>query len=120
MPRNFDELLSQDRTFIVRGETFTWRDVRPEVLTELSGIDEEDPKAAWEALDRQIMLFIVPEDHERWMRLRAREDEPITVRQLGAIFEYLVGEQTDRPTQTPSPSVPGPGKTVRSSKAESR
>jgi hypothetical protein len=116
-PHNFDELLSGDKTFIVRGQTFTWRDVRPEVLTTLGQINGDEPDAIWAAQDDQILNFLVPEDHERWKNLRAREDEPITIRQFNAILEYLVEQQTDRPTQTPSPSASGRGKQGASSKA---
>lgn len=120
MPKNFDELLSQDHTFIVRGETFTWREVRPEVLTSLRKLeidDETDPNLVWEALDEQIMKFLVPEDRERWKRLRQNEDTPITIRQLNAILEYIISEQTERPFEMPSPSVSGRGRTAVSSKA---
>lgn len=121
MPRNFDDLLPEDHTIIVRGQTFTWREVRPEVLSAmgqaLSAVNDDDPEAGWSSIDDQILQFLVPEDHERWKALRAQADAPVTIKQINAILDYLVGEQSDRPTTTPSPSVSGPGKTVRSSKA---
>lgn len=124
MAKSFDDLVSSERTFVVRGETFTWRDVRPEVLTafkpEENGDKDKDPEdnsGIWKQLDEQILLFLVPEDQERWTNLRAREENPVTIVQLNAILEWLVGEQTDRPTQTPSPSASGPGKIARSLKA---
>lgn len=124
MARNFDDLVSQERTFVVRGETFTWRDVRPEILTAFqpseNGDDKKDPEdnsGIWKQLDEQIQLFLVPEDVERWTNLRAREENPVTIVQLNAILEWLVGEQTERPSQTPSPSDSGRGKTARSLKA---
>lgn len=124
MPKNFDDLISGERTFVVRGETFTWRDVRPEILTAFTptetaeeGKDPEDNSGIWKQLDEQISLFLVPEDVERWNNLRAREDNPVTIVQLNAILEWLVGEQTERPTQTPSPSGSGRGKTARSLQA---
>ena len=123
MPKNFDDLISQERTFVVRGETFTWRDVRPEILTAFQPTDEPkegedaDNSGIWKQLDEQIQLFLVPEDAERWANLRSREDNPVTIVQLNAILEWLVGEQTERPTQTPSPSGTGRGKTGRSLQA---
>lgn len=125
MPKNFDDLVSNDRTFVVRGETFTWKDVRPEVLTAFEIEEPEKDKdgnpvddgGIWKSIDDQIMLFIVNEDQERWKALRARDDNPVTIAQLNAILEWLVGEQTDRPTQTPSPSASGGGRTGRSLKA---
>lgn len=117
MAHNFDELLSEDRTFIVRGQTFTWRDVRPEVLTTLGQTNGDNPDDIWASQDEQILNFLVPEDHERWKNLRARDEDPVTISQFNAILEYLVGQQTDRPTPTPSPSATGRGKTAASSKA---
>lgn len=123
MPKSFDDLVSSERTFVVRGETFTWRDVRPEILTAFAPSESEEDEAKkeegdnssiWKTLDEQICLFLVPEDVERWMNLRAREDNPVTIVQLNAILEWLVAEQTERPTQTPSPSGSGRGKTARS------
>lgn len=124
MAKSFDDLISQERTFVVRGETFTWRDVRPEVLTAFQPTEEEpeegkaaDNSGIWKQLDEQIQLFLVPEDVERWQKLRARDENPVTIVQLNAILEWLVGEQTERPTQTPSPSGTGRGKTGRSLQA---
>lgn len=122
MAKSFDDLVSTERTFVVRGETFTWRDVRPEVLTAFTPAesaedeksDPEDNSGIWKTLDEQIALFLVPEDVERWNNLRAREENPVTIVQLNAILEWLVAEQTERPTQTPSPSGSGRGKTARS------
>lgn len=116
--KNFDELLSEERTFVVRGETFRWRDVRPEVLTAMGSAigDDTDPNNIWKAQDEQILLFIHDEDHDKWKALREREEDPVTVRQFNAILEWLVSEQTDRPTPTPSPSASGRGRTAASSR----
>lgn len=115
MARNFDELLSDERTFVVRGETFTWRDVKPEVITGmLESGNGDDP---WAAQDAQILHFIIPEDHERWKALRARDDDPVTIRQFNAIYQFLVEQVTDLPTTPPSTSAPGAGKRAASSKA---
>lgn len=117
--RNFDEMLAKDREFTVRGEKFRWNDVRPEVLTlfQLSeNGDSESETYVWRLLDAQIMLFIDPEQHERWKELRARETDPVTIAQLEAILAWLMEEQTGRPLQQPSPSAPGRGKTAASSK----
>lgn len=117
MARNFDDLLSSDRTFVVQGETFTWRDVRPEILdTILAPTENGDAASMWERQDEMIMHFLVPEDHERWKNIRAREEKPVTIAQFNAILEYLVEAQTERPTQTPSPSASGRGKRAQSSK----
>lgn len=122
--KNFDELLSEDKTFTVRGQTFTWMEVRPEVLSAMgralaakSEDEAEDDEAAWKSIDEQIKMFLIEEDRERWDTLRARDQDPVTIKQVNAILQYLVEEQTDRPTETPSPSASGPGRTARTSKA---
>ena len=122
MSKNFDELLAEDRTFEVRGEKFEYVDVRPEVLSAFQPEEEEEGKepdtnAIWRSIDDQILLFLPTSDHDRWRELRAREDKPVTVTQLNAVLTWLVEEQTDRPSQTPSPSASGAGKTARTSKA---
>lgn len=119
MSKNFDEMLPQDREFTVGGETFHWRDVRPEVLTSFepsrNGDTPDDDNAAWRLMDDQILLFIEPAEHDKWAELRARDEKPVTIAQLNAILLWLMQEQTGRPTQAPSPSGSGRTKTAASS-----
>lgn len=121
--KNFDEMLAKDREFTVGGETFRWRDVRPEVLTSFEPSTngaEPDDNAAWRLMDDQILLFIAQDEHDRWRELRARDDNPVTIAQLNAILLWLMEEQTGRPTVQPSPSAAGRGPTAATSKAASR
>ncbi len=115
--KDFNDLLAQDRQFKVQDQTFTWRDVRPEVLTMFeTDTNGDDPNAVWDLMDRQIVLFLPADEHERWSELRAREDKPVTIGQMNAILTWLMEEQTGRPTEQPSPSASGRGKTAASSK----
>jgi hypothetical protein len=118
MPRDFDDLLSKDHKFTVRGETFAYKEVRPEILTAFepstNGKGEDD---VWALMDEQILLFLEDSEHERWKTLRAREKDPVTIAQINAILTWLMEEQTGRPTQTPSPSASGRGRTAASSTA---
>ncbi len=119
--KNFDEMLPKDREFTVGGETFHWRDVRPEVLTSFepstNGSAPDDDNAAWRLMDEQILLFLSADEHDAWRSLRARDDRPVTIAQLNAILLWLMEEQTGRPTQAPSPSAPGRTQTKATSKA---
>ncbi len=121
MSKNFDEMLPTDREFTVGGETFHWRDVRPEVLTSFepsrNGDSPDDDNAAWRLMDDQILLFIEPAEADRWREVRARDTQPVTIAQLNAILLWLMEEQTGRPTQAPSPSASGRTKTSATSKA---
>jgi hypothetical protein len=115
--KDFNDLLAKERQFKVQDETFTWRDVRPEVLTEFEvNTNGDDPNAVWDLMDRQILLFLDEEQHGRWKELRAREKEPVTIGQINAVLTWLMEEQTGRPTEQPSPSAPGRGKIAASSK----
>jgi hypothetical protein len=118
--KDFDELKTKDREFKVGGELFHWRDVRPEVLTSFTAPDTNGDGGVdqtWALLDAQILLFVAPDEHERWHALRARDDDAVTVQQLTSILTWLMEEQTGRPTETPSPSDPGRGRTAATSKA---
>jgi hypothetical protein len=119
--KNFDDMLATDREFTVGGETFHWRDVRPEVLTSFQPADENgaaDENSTWRLMDDQILLFVEPAEADRWREVRARDDKPVTIAQLNAILLWLMEEQTGRPTVAPSPSAPGRGQTAATSKAK--
>ena len=116
--KDFNDLLAKEREFKVQDKTFTWRDVRPEVLSSFDiDTNGDDPNAVWGLMDRQILLFISEDQQAAWKELRAREENPVTIGQMNAVLTWLMEEQTGRPTEQPSPSAPGPGKTARSSKA---
>jgi hypothetical protein len=119
--RNFDEVLETNLVFTLRGEEFTLRDVRPEVIA--SWEDEDAPTTAAEglaAIDVKIKTLLAPEDVERYDALRAREDEPVNLRQLKALVEWIVEVQSDRPTEAPSPSDGGAGRRGATSSGRSR
>lgn len=122
MPKDFDEFLSTDRTFTVRGETFEWIETKPEVLAlwdpESVPTNGKEAEATWglRLLDAQVKLFLNPEDQKRWDELRARDEQPVTQRQMIELVKWLVAEQAERPTETPSPSDSGRGRTAASSK----
>lgn len=119
--RDFDEVLEQNLTFSIRGETFTLRDVRPEVIAEWE--DEENATTAADglkAIDTKILALLAEEDKARWTELRAREDDPVNLRQLKALVEWIVEVQSDRPTQPPSSSADGRGRREATSSGRSR
>ena len=116
MPRNFDELIAKDLSFVLAGETFTMHYVRPEVLAAWE--DEPDLDTAAESLlaaDQKIKLFLPEADHARYDAVRARDENPVTSEQLNAVLRWMIEVQTGRPTEQPSPSEPGPGSTEATS-----
>lgn len=120
MPKNFDELLKDDLSFILGGETFTMQYVKPEVMAAWE--DSPDPETAQDSIedaDERIKLFLLPGDAKRYEELRANEEAKVTSHQLNALLRWMVEVQTGRPTVTASDSQPGPGSTEASSTAPS-
>jgi hypothetical protein len=120
-PRNFDQDLSEDLEFIVAGETFKMKYVRPEVLAAWEDEEVADKsETALRQMDERIKLFLDNSNGaiERWDTLRAREDNPVSMGQINDLLLWMVEVQSGRPTTPPSPSVTGRGKTAASSKAE--
>lgn len=116
MPRNFDELLQDDLSFVLGGETFTMHYVKPEIMAAWE--DEDEVETAAETIveaDQKVKLFLIPGDQERYDKLREREENPVTSQQLNALLRWMVEVQTGRPTRPLSDSEPGPGSTEATS-----
>ena len=113
--KNFDEMLAKDREFQVGGETFHWRDVRPEVLEAFEPAEVQG--SVWKIYDDQILLFLAPDEHDRWRAVRAQDEKAVSIKQIQAILQWLVEEQTGLPTEPPAQSAPGRGATAATSKA---
>lgn len=143
MPQNFDELLIEDRVFVVSGEEFQWVHKHWSVLSELidegvaaaqNGAGEKDNEkeqttllGTMEGEAKEIAKYLDPKDHERWFALvndKEREN-PVTFVQLNAIGQWLVEQQTARPTDpgttgtTSAASSVGRGRRAPSSAAAS-
>lgn len=117
--RNFDEILEQDLEFQIGGETFKMRYVRPEVLAawEDEPIDEKSVDLL-KRQDERIMQMLNGDDgsRDRWKGLREREEGALPMVQLNELLRWMIEVQTSRPTNTPSPSAPGRGRTAATSK----
>lgn len=118
--KDFDaELLTEDLTFKIGGEVFQMHYVRPEVLASWGDESiEGDSDSLLKKQDERILSFLQQKDHERYMGLRAREEEAVPMVQINELLNWMVEVQTSRPTPAPSPSASGRGKTARSSSAE--
>lgn len=117
--KSFDDLLSNGKTFTVRGVKFHLRDLAPEdVFSEIKVQGEDDD--SWAFTDAAIRKFIPDSEHEAWMKLRADRENPVTIRQMNAAITWLWEETTGHPLPQPTTSEAGPGKTVTSSTAKSR
>ena len=117
--KNFDELLPKEREFEVRGKKFHYLDLSPEDVF----ADVEEPAngaSPWELSDRQILRFLPEAEHEAWRALRSDKENPVTIRQLNAVFAWLWEEATGIPLPQPELSASGAGTTATPSTARSR
>lgn len=119
--------MDRDRSFKIGGEEFTMRaGLRPEVLIPWEQLTEETSAAeVLQILDSIVLDFLEPygDSHDRYRALRERVEEPITLQDLQELVEWLIAEQTGRPTGQPSSSTPsavppGTGSTEGSSLRE--
>ncbi len=112
--KDFDALKATEREFKFGGETFRWRYQSPEALELFSDSTELE---GFPLLDAQIMLFLEDDQHDRYLEVRKRKEDPIPGGIIMALIQWLVEQQTNFPTVQPSPSEVGRGKTGPISKA---
>jgi len=115
--KDFDALLPSEREFTIRGQKFHYLDLSPEdVFAEVEPVNGSSP---WDLSDQQILRFIEPSEHEAWKALRADKQNPITIKQLNAVFTWLWEEATGIPLPQAELSQSGVGKTETSSTVRS-
>ena len=128
MPMNFDEERKAeidalgDRSFEVGGETFTRRaTIRPETALSYAALfqGELTPEESLKASDNGIMALIESEGHERWLALRAREDDALDNKTINKVLTWLIAQASGRPTEAPSSSGNGRKRTGTKSTDES-
>jgi len=113
-----DERSAQDRDFRIGGESFRMKSaVRPEAMIGYEGLTGETSALdALRVVDDMVISFLEGADAEaRYRKLRERDEDPVSMDDLNALVEWLVTEQTGRPTQVPSPSSGGHESTGASS-----
>jgi hypothetical protein len=119
---NLDEL-THDMEFIIGGEKFVVHDVPPDVLMTMEEVVEpeegEEEKGALDRVDEQIVMFLNgdADQVERYKAMRARTENPVPLWKLLEFRRLLWETQSNRPTNEPSGSASGRGRTVRTSEA---
>lgn len=121
--RNFDQMIPEDREFMLGGETFHWRPVHwrvysqfidtavAEGVSQAEGAQENRPlEETFVDLVNRVQLFLVPEEKEHFLETVNDEEKAITASQLGELSTWLLEVQTERsPTASSSPSGNGLG-----------
>ena len=113
---NFDETgvraerASGDLTFVIGGVTLRHRpSVEPELMAEWEDapLDLTSDQAI-EIVDKVIIGFIHPDDHELWEHVRQPgREHPVTYGDMLEVMRYLIATQAGRPTTAPSASTDG-------------
>jgi hypothetical protein len=129
MPVDFDQIRDQeDREFVIRGEMFKIQRVRPEVMEEVTALEDvfvaiEEPKYSdvVELAEKRLLLFLDDENGavDRWKKLRERKVDPITYTEITEISRLVLEKATGLPTVRPPASGTGGGSTTGSSSGES-
>lgn len=100
------------RTFTVCGESFVVRSsVKPDILAEFENITGDTPAAeVLSVIDRLIPELLEPSPNggpstsERWMAVRAQDEDPLTLDDMLDVTQWMVEQVTGRPTEPPAPS----------------
>jgi len=123
--KNFDEerqhRAERDRSFTIGGETFTYRaSVAPEKMAAwneaVTGEVSLGERKWLELYDETILGMLEPGQEEKWASVRNPDlDVPINLRDLTDLMEWLLAEQSGRPTESPSDSSETAGETATDS-----
>jgi hypothetical protein len=105
--RDFDEARKRrqdkDRSFKIGGETFVMKPgVRPEALADYEKIGPDStPTETLAIIDGIVLSMIDGADggHDRYVKVRESEDDPVTLGDMQELVEWLMEEQTARPTE---------------------
>ena len=114
-----------DRKFKIGGEEFQHRaGVRPELQQAWEEMPPETRGSeALKITDELIMAWLDvdadPTGPDRWRKLRERDTDPITTRDINNLVVWLYTQSTRRPTEPPSSSEDGRGETGQTSTATS-
>ena len=114
--KKFSDNLEQDRDFEFLGELFKWKLVHWSVITQIADGRSNGKQTNTEQLQEVIDLiptFLDDENDgpERMKKLLAGEEKPAPVGQVNSLYEWLLEVSSGRPTEAPSPSPAGRGKT---------
>lgn len=96
-------------SFKVYGEEFFCRPVIPGkiLLRFVKMSNSDDAGQTAQAIDEFFKHALLPESYDRFEALTNDPERLITVDTLAQIIQWIVEEQSDRPTQGPEPSQSG-------------
>jgi len=113
------------RTFRLRGQTFRVRNVNlDEYADAVTRLDEAERgadsyKEIWNAQADFLEVSIHRDDLQAFQAIRASSDDSLEPSDVRALYTWLWGQHTGRPTMSAEASTPGPSNSEASSKEAS-
>jgi hypothetical protein len=109
-----------DRTFILGGETFSYRaTVSYTVLERIAASSEQDGAALIRALEEAVIELLEEGQQDRFLAVIRSTEDPLSFSDLNDLCTWLTEAQVNRPTLAPLPSTAGDAKTSTSSTDDS-
>jgi hypothetical protein len=112
--RNFDEAREErekrDRSFVIGGETFTYRaGIAPEAFIRYNEMDTDTPEQdAIAIIDEAVVAFLEPGQDDLWRKVRdPQARHPLNIGDMRDLLSWLFEEQTNRPLSPGSDSSAG-------------
>lgn len=99
---------SEERTFVLGGETFTYRaEVSYLVLERIGGIGDDSGNGVIRDMEAAVIDMLEDGQEERFLAVAQRKENPITLAELNDLCQWLTEVQVNRPTEAPSLSTDG-------------
>lgn len=98
-----------DCQFTLAGRTLRYLPNAPyHVVTAIAGVAEAEGIQVYGEMEKIVISLIAPEDRDTYSEIVSNgSDDPVTVEDLVALFDFLVGAAAGRPPTQPESSASG-------------
>ena len=97
-----------ERTFLLGGETFTFRAASSyTVLGDIGSSEEMSAGDLIAVMEEALVKMLESGQEDRFLSVIRSQEDPLTFSDLTQLVQWLTEAQTERPTIAPSPSTGG-------------
>lgn len=109
LQKHAERSLEQDeRTFLLGGEQFIYRDeVSYLVLERISAIGDDGGAGIIRDMEAAVIDLLEPGQEDRFLAVVRNDEQPVTLGDLNDLCAWLTEAQVNRPTKAPSLSTDG-------------